>query len=134
MKIELEISLEKNTLDVLSKLVEVLPIKATAAKSNTKAKTATVTASSEVVEELAKKEVKAPVAQKEEPKQTPVEETSEDETTYTADDVRTALAEAKHRVGSSTGCHAILEEFGVKKVSDLKPSDFKAVIEKAKAL
>lgn len=134
MKIELEISLEKNTLDVLSKLIEVLPIKATATKSNTKAKTTPVTASSEVVEELAKKEVKAPVAQKEEPKQAPVEETSEDETTYTADDVRTALAEAKHRVGSSTGCHAILAEFGVKKVSDLKPSDFKTVIEKAKAL
>ena len=134
MKIELEISLEKNTLDVLSKLIEVLPVKAIATKSNTKAKTTAVTASSEVVEELAKKEVKAPVAQKEEPKQAPVEETSEDETTYTADDVRTALAEAKHRVGSSTGCHAILAEFGVKKVSDLKPSDFKAVIEKAKAL
>ena len=134
MKIELEISLEKNTLDVLSKLIEVLPIKATATKSNTKAKTTAVTASSEVVEELAKKEVKAPAAQKEEPKQAPVEETSEDETTYTADDVRTALAEAKHREGSSTGCHAILAEFGVKKVSDLKPSDFKAVIEKAKAL
>lgn len=134
MKIELEISLEKNTLDVLSKLIEVLPVKATATKSNTKAKTTAVTASSEVVEELAKKEVKAPVAQKEEPKQAPVEETSEDETTYTADDVRTALAEAKHRVGSSTECHAILAEFGVKKVSDLKPSDFKAVIEKAKAL
>lgn len=134
MKIELEISLEKNTLDVLSKLIEVLPFKATATKSNTKAKTTAVTASSEVVEELAKKEVKAPVAQKEEPKQALVEETSEDEATYTADDVRTVLAEAKHRVGSSTGCHAILAEFGVKKVSDLKPSDFKAVIEKAKAL
>lgn len=125
MKIEVELNLSERTCEVLNGLINALTgakISAIASGltpggTNTKTpKEKTATAKSEA-------------------KEAKVEESTETTNPeYTEDDVRAALADAKHRIGSSDACRKLLASMGAKKVADLKPEQYAEVITKAKAL
>lgn len=119
MKIEVELNLSEKTCEVLNGLISALtgarkgPVEKDLKPTGTNTKTS-----------------------KEEATGTKVE-TTEPTTTnseYTEDDVRAALADAKHRIGSSDACRKLLASMGAKKVADLKPEQYAEVITKAKAL
>ena len=135
MKIELEISLEKNTLEVLGKLANVLviaggsPTNAPVESAKEDAETPKKTTVKETVTKVTKNAVAVSEADK-----TAKPDADETEKAYSLDDVRTALADAKHRLGSVESCRKILAEFGAKKASDLDPKNYAAVIAKAKEL
>lgn len=131
MKIEVEISLSKETLEMLGNLVKALSGKkvANAPKIEEKPKSEELVAQTEKaleIENTGTSESTEGI--------TAEETTSEKETNRTVIDVREAFTAAKRRVGNSDGCKAILNKFGVSKVADLKPSQYEEAIRLANEL
>lgn len=126
MKIEVELNLSEKTCEVLNGLINALtgarksPVEKNLKPTGTNTKTNKEEAAGAKPEATGtKEEATEPTA------------TNPD---YTEDDVRAALADAKHRIGSSDACRKLLASMGAKKVADLKPDQYAEVITKAKAL
>lgn len=129
MKIEVELNLSERTCEVLNELINAISgTRKKAVESNlTPAETNTKpTKEKAAVTKVEAKETRVDKVQ--------TETTKEESVEYTEDDVRTALADAKHRIGSSDACRKLLVSMGAKKVADLKPEQYAEVITKAKAL
>lgn len=126
MKIEVELNLSEKTCEVLNGLINALTgARKSPVEKNLKP-AGTNTKATKEEETVTKPETTGAKAEATEPTATNPE--------YTEDDVRAALADAKHRIGSSDACRKLLTSMGAKKVADLKPEQYAEVITKAKAL
>lgn len=116
MEVKLVISVDDKTADLIKSLVNAIAVKGAAsvkceekrnpeAKVESKAKLAGKAKSEAVTEEVDTKDSK-----------------------FTLDDVRKALAEAKHRCGNIEPCKAVVKKYGASGLSSLDPAHYTEVI------